>query len=188
MSEFIYIADSDFLMHHGIKGQKWGERRFQNEDGTLTPEGKDRYAQYTKDFGEKTAKRLMRYHKRGLNSKEALRKEYKRRKTSSTVAPLAGAFGGAAVGAIGGIATSNALTNRRGNQQILGRYKGITVTGPKKTYNPLNAGNWGGIIGATVGAIGSTAINDIGNGYKFGDLSDIGLRSFYRKMSKYHDE
>jgi len=28
------------LMHHGIKGQKWGVRRYQNPDGTLTEEGK----------------------------------------------------------------------------------------------------------------------------------------------------
>lgn len=31
------------LSHHGIKGQKWGIRRFQNEDGTLTTAGKRRY-------------------------------------------------------------------------------------------------------------------------------------------------
>ena len=31
------------LYHHGIKGQKWGVRRFQNEDGSLTPAGKKRY-------------------------------------------------------------------------------------------------------------------------------------------------
>ena len=30
----------DELYHHGIKGQKWGVRRFQKKDGTLTPEGK----------------------------------------------------------------------------------------------------------------------------------------------------
>lgn len=31
------------LCHHGIKGQKWGIRRWQNEDGSLTEEGKQRY-------------------------------------------------------------------------------------------------------------------------------------------------
>ena len=31
------------LYHHGIKGQKWGVRRYQNKDGSLTSEGKQRY-------------------------------------------------------------------------------------------------------------------------------------------------
>ena len=31
------------LYHYGIKGQHWGERRFQNEDGSLTSAGKERY-------------------------------------------------------------------------------------------------------------------------------------------------
>lgn len=34
---------SAYLMHHGIKGQKWGVRRFQNEDGSLTGAGESRY-------------------------------------------------------------------------------------------------------------------------------------------------
>ncbi|MBP5726213.1 MAG: hypothetical protein J6Y48_03980 [Clostridia bacterium] len=33
----------DYLAHYGIFGQKWGVRRYQNEDGTLTEEGKKRY-------------------------------------------------------------------------------------------------------------------------------------------------
>lgn len=36
-------APNDWLMHHGIKGQKWGIRRYQNPDGTLTAEGRKRY-------------------------------------------------------------------------------------------------------------------------------------------------
>lgn len=35
--------DNSELYHHGIKGQKWGVRRFQNKDGSLTPAGKERY-------------------------------------------------------------------------------------------------------------------------------------------------
>ena len=33
----------DEIKHHGIKGQKWGVRRFQNADGSLTADGRKRY-------------------------------------------------------------------------------------------------------------------------------------------------
>ncbi len=41
-----YVAGLPYsaeLYHYGIQGQKWGLRRFQNPDGTRTPEGKIRY-------------------------------------------------------------------------------------------------------------------------------------------------
>lgn len=38
-----HTEDDDELYHYGIKGQKKGNRRFQYEDGSLTPEGKERY-------------------------------------------------------------------------------------------------------------------------------------------------
>lgn len=47
------------LYHHGIKGQKWGIRRYQNEDGSLTPEGKKRLQDVTDTFG--------RYNERAFN-------------------------------------------------------------------------------------------------------------------------
>ena len=33
----------DELVHYGVKGQKWGRRRYQNKDGSLTPAGRERY-------------------------------------------------------------------------------------------------------------------------------------------------
>lgn len=35
---------SSYIKHHGILGQKWGVRRYQNNDGSLTEEGKKRYS------------------------------------------------------------------------------------------------------------------------------------------------
>ena len=41
------------IYHHGIKGQKWGVRRFQNKDGSLTAKGRQRYGE-TADKREET--------------------------------------------------------------------------------------------------------------------------------------
>ena len=60
-----YIAGvpySDELYHHGIKGQKWGLRRFQNEDGTLTALGKIHYgAQKAGQAVGNAAKKVAKY-------------------------------------------------------------------------------------------------------------------------------
>lgn len=52
------------LYHHGIKGQRWGIRRFQNPDGSLTTSGKERYSKKEKNgsFGSNT---LITYTSRG---------------------------------------------------------------------------------------------------------------------------
>lgn len=43
-AEHVKIRYETELYHHGIRGQKWGQRRFQNADGSLTSKGKARYS------------------------------------------------------------------------------------------------------------------------------------------------
>lgn len=50
-------AERLYLEHHGILGQKWGQRRWQNEDGSLTPAGYEHYG-YGSPDGKKEAKKL----------------------------------------------------------------------------------------------------------------------------------
>ena len=44
---------SDELYHHGIRGQKWGVRHYQNPDGSYTPAGLARYGRGVKAAGKK---------------------------------------------------------------------------------------------------------------------------------------
>lgn len=46
------------LYHHGVKGMKWGFRRYQNKDGSLTAAGKKRAAQYESKYEQLTGKKL----------------------------------------------------------------------------------------------------------------------------------
>ena len=59
MTTYIY---KDELYHHGIKGQKWGIRRFQNPDGSYTAEGRQRrsdsYPDEKSERRKKIAKRV----------------------------------------------------------------------------------------------------------------------------------
>ena len=80
MAAQYYIGASfygDELQHYGILGQKWGVRRYQYEDGSLTPEGKERYGQLGEYTNTKSvARRLLTGdHILGLERSRAKREE-----------------------------------------------------------------------------------------------------------------
>lgn len=54
------MQNNGYISHSGVKGQKWGVRRYQNEDGTLTEEGKRHYGYYDRPDGTKDYKRLQK--------------------------------------------------------------------------------------------------------------------------------
>ena len=51
------------LYHHGIKGQRWGVRRYRNEDGSLTPAGKKHEARMERYRAKETRTLVLDYDK-----------------------------------------------------------------------------------------------------------------------------
>ena len=69
--------DLDFLAHYGVKGMKWGKRRYQNKDGSLKPRGRQRVLEE-------------KYISQGLSKKDAQIAATKRIKTERVIAITAG--------------------------------------------------------------------------------------------------
>ena len=71
------------LYHHGIKGMKWGVRRYQNKDGSLTAAGKKRQRGWSEDaktadnISRKSVKAMSNAELRKLNERTQLETNYK---------------------------------------------------------------------------------------------------------------
>ena len=74
-----YYVVHDELYHHGILGQKWGVRRYQNSDGSLTAQGKKRY-------GGNSYKELTPEGKKKYKTDVAITKKLRKAKSASDTA------------------------------------------------------------------------------------------------------
>ena len=93
--------NTDELYHHGILGMKWGVRRYQNKDGSLTPKGKKRYSEdynESRNIKRKGIKRMSNDDLRKVNNRDSLERTYKNNnskvgKTIAIVGTTAGVIG-----------------------------------------------------------------------------------------------
>ena len=73
------MADRE-LYHWGVKGMKWGVRRYQNKDGSLTPAGRKRYAEphedYKKAHDKKSVKQMSDRELRERNNRLEMERKY----------------------------------------------------------------------------------------------------------------
>ena len=101
---------TSYLAHYGIKGMKWGVRRYQNSDGSYTSAGKNRRKrtnsfdyESTKQLRKKSYKELSNQELKMLNKRMNLESDYKRlnprgifkgQQLAKTAIGLAGTVGG----------------------------------------------------------------------------------------------
>ena len=86
MSRYFNYTGEDYVAHFGIKGMKWGVRRYQNNNGSLTSAGKTRYLNKPSHQSKLEAK----YQKKGKSKAEEEAAAKKRIKITKTIAIGAG--------------------------------------------------------------------------------------------------
>ena len=184
----IYNSHTE-LYHHGILGQKWGIRRYQNEDGTLTPEGEERYRNYSKKqraqdrqmYSRGAERRIEKAINRGeglkgARSREADRIEKYRQsaRTNAKIGKVVGTVAGVAGVALGTYAINKVLGSPFADAD-LAVYRSLSI-GSDTSYISIgkeqllgilatagvSAAAIGGSIGSKAGKYGTMAVG----GYK----------------------
>lgn len=181
----IYNSHTE-LYHHGILGQKWGIRRYQNEDGTLTPEGEERYRNYSKKqraqdrqmYSRGAERRIEKAINRGeglkgARSREADRIEKYRQsaRTNAKIGKVVGTVAGVAGVALGTYAINKVLKSPVVVDTPFNRFvrSNASYINMGKQYLPgilatagVSAAAIGGSIGSKAGKYGTMAVG----GYK----------------------
>lgn len=161
--------DGTFLYHYGIQGQRWGQRRFQNEDGTYTDEGKRRRrnnsynlnyseeqrARDKRVYGRGGVRRINRHMNEGDGVATARSREASRINSTRRAAKVGGNIG-ALTGSMGGYLASKKYTDS------LIQKLGLPTDDP--TIQLMVSGAMTAAGGA-LGRIGGKSVTMIGAGY-----------------------
>jgi hypothetical protein len=148
------LTDDEYIAHHGILGQKWGIRRYQNADGTLTEEGKKHvygagaYGGYeTQASRLQRAKKGIKYDKKLYSAEKKLGKAMEK-------------------------GDKEAIDKHKKNIEYLKNTKNIYMKDLSdneielgRKYMQNNAAFWAGLVmGGPVGGLGATIAASVVNG------------------------
>lgn len=109
MSNYILTSNGE-LYHAGVKGMKWGVRRYQKKDGSLTPAGKKRY-----------------------NDPESKSEQEQKKSRIKKIAIAGGVVAGTALAAIGAYKLNKAINDKAFKKaQEIGKARVDVILGKKK--------------------------------------------------------
>lgn len=63
----MWVYNSSEFYHHGILGMKWGVRRYQNADGSLTPAGKKRMEKRDSKWANRNYSKIVKQSRKPIN-------------------------------------------------------------------------------------------------------------------------
>ena len=131
------------LSHHGIRGMKWGHRRFQKSDGTLTPAGKKRYDDDASTNTKKTTSRKPSDSSKKKSSKTAVKKTSSKKSTSKKQVEKKDID--SKIASFGKLAAANAIRYRQ-NQATMRSINGL-LTGDlgSYSYNSMMSRSYGNL-------------------------------------------
>lgn len=127
------------LIHYGISGQKWGLRRFQNEDRTLTEEGKARYSKEGREE-RKAQKQKVREEKAAAKAQRKAEKEAAKPESARWKASEAGFL------------SDEELNRRNSRLQREQQYRNMTKSTGRKVLESLAGTVSGILIGSLIGS------------------------------------
>lgn len=143
------MYSNEYLAHYGIKKQKWGQRRYQNPDGSLTEEGRIRYGVGKGRLGVSE------------NTKE-----------KSRLGAKVGAAVGLADGVVGGAVTNAAFILAGASPSVALGIGAAYLTGTIINGTLLGA-SLGAINGAAETAYGRKIMDEHGQDYKNIKMSEL---------------